>query len=126
MSKICDTSVLFCMVLSCPCFNQSNNIFFYFGYLLHIIASVPRAFGHCAPVRTVLCTEVSMFFFERGARLQATALRAVYHTLASIPGGDFTVRGQTPLPPRIFFRRRRGNFFYSIVIDVNKNCVRFD
>jgi hypothetical protein len=28
MSKICDTSVLFCVVLSCPCLTQLSSIYF--------------------------------------------------------------------------------------------------
>ena len=44
------------------------------------LRSVPRAFGHCAPLRTVLRTKGSMFFFARADRLQTTALRAVRQT----------------------------------------------
>ena len=58
---------------------------FNFGHMLHITAFVPRAFGQCALLRTVLRTEVSMFFVvAMGARLQATALRAVHQTPASV------------------------------------------
>ena len=90
--------------------NQIAFFFFNFGHRLHIIASVPthhqgrpvtvRPFGRCFTPKC-LC-----FFFARGARLQATALRAGHQTLASIlregtyvapvlalGGGDFTVVG---------------------------------
>jgi hypothetical protein len=51
--------------------------------------SPPRRPSHCAPLWTMLRTEVSMFFFCKGARLQVTALQAGHQTLASaIRGGD--------------------------------------
>ena len=59
--------------------------------MLRIIESVPRTFSRCTPLRTtVLRTEVStVFFFCKGRWLQATALRAVHQTLASVlRGGD--------------------------------------
>jgi hypothetical protein len=86
MSKICDTFLLFRVVLSCPCFTESNSLFFLFWYLLCIIPSVPRTPRHCAPLRTVFRIEGSMFFFARGARLQATALRASHQTIVSVLG----------------------------------------
>jgi hypothetical protein len=56
--------------------------------LLRIIESVPRAFGHCAPV---LHTEVStVSFFCKGRWLQAPALRAVHQTLASVLQGGLS------------------------------------
>jgi hypothetical protein len=63
MSKICDTSVLFCMVLSCPV-SQSISLCFNFGYMLYIIASVQKALGHCAPPNGASVRSVYVFFLK--------------------------------------------------------------
>jgi hypothetical protein len=57
------------VVRSCPCSTKSTAFFFNFGHMFHIIASVPTHHqGRPVTVRlrTVLRTEVSMFFFCKG------------------------------------------------------------
>jgi hypothetical protein len=58
---------------------------FKFGHLLHTITSVLRAFGLCALLRTVLRTEVSMFFLQ--GRL-VTRYRGSPDTSICHTGGD--------------------------------------
>ena len=69
MSKICDTSFLFCVVLSRPYFTESKSLFFFhFGHLLNIIVSVPRT-PITVPLWTIFASKCPCFFLCKGARL---------------------------------------------------------
>jgi hypothetical protein len=94
MSKICDTSVHFCVVLDCPCFTQSSSILFYFGHLLHITAYqgrlvTVRSSGRCFAGK-YLC-----FFLQGALGYLRTVHRLSYETgLNACPlgrEGDFAV-----------------------------------
>ena len=106
------SSVLVGVVLSCFCF--TINLYFYKFRMLPIIESVPRAFGHSAPLRAVLRTEVStVLFFCKGRWLQANALRAVHQTLASVLRGG----QRLSMEGGLYCSRSRSNFVQNSIFN---------